>query len=96
METFIHNPNGHTPFDPLDMAIDPYSRLLYWTCDNQTAINVTRLDGTPVGLVISGKDQKPRLLALMPEKGYKLQCIIMNYNVQIILHTTTQYSYYQH
>ena len=70
VETFIHIPNGHTPFDPLDMAIDPYSRLLYWTCDNHTAINVTRLDGTPVGLVISGKDQKPRLLALMPEKGY--------------------------
>ena len=72
VETFIHNPKGHTPFDPLDMAIDPYSRLLFWTCDNQTAINVTRLDGTPVGLVISRKDQKPRLLALMPEKGYRI------------------------
>nr|BAW33243.1 low density lipoprotein receptor-related protein 6 [Hemicentrotus pulcherrimus] len=67
--TFIANPGGGAPFEPTDMAIDPYSRLLFWTCANQSTINVTRLNGSAVGVVISDKLQKPRLLALMPEKG---------------------------
>ncbi|XP_071498009.1 low-density lipoprotein receptor-related protein 6-like [Diadema antillarum] len=66
---FITNPRGPSSFEPMDMAIDPYSRLLFWTCANQSTINVTRLDGTKVGVVISDRLQKPRLLALMPEKG---------------------------
>jgi low density lipoprotein receptor-related protein 5/6 len=53
------------------MAVDPYGRLLYWTCANTNAINVTRLDnGSAVGVVVKVDGEKPRNIALHPEKGY--------------------------
>ncbi|XP_013773894.1 low-density lipoprotein receptor-related protein 6-like [Limulus polyphemus] len=56
---------------PDDIVIDPYSRLLYLSCTekNMSSINVTRLDGTPVGVLITGENQKPRALALHFTRG---------------------------
>jgi low density lipoprotein receptor-related protein 5/6 len=57
------------------MAVDPYGRLLYWTCANTNAINVTRLDnGSAVGVVVKVDGEKPRNIALHPEKGYVKYC----------------------
>ncbi|XP_069679259.1 low-density lipoprotein receptor-related protein 6 [Periplaneta americana] len=55
---------------PYDMALDPYGRVLYWTCANTNAINVTRLDnGSAVGVVVKVEGEKPRNIVLHPEKG---------------------------
>jgi len=57
---------------PYDMAIDPYTQNLYWTCELTNSINVTRLangGSTPLGpLYIGGASSFPRLLALYPRK----------------------------
>ena len=56
---------------PYDIAIDPYSRTLYWTCSMNNVVNVTRLDMTPVGVVLQAPNNfKPRSIALFPERGY--------------------------
>lgn len=58
---------------PFDLALDPISRLLFWTCADTNAINVTRLDNTstqPLGAVVRGDGLKPRLLAIHPIRGY--------------------------
>lgn len=56
---------------PYDLAIDPYTRLLYWSCAAGDTINVTRLDnGSALGVVVRGVDgEKPRNIALHPERG---------------------------
>ena len=69
---FVPYSSIHFPFD---MAVDPYARLLYWTCANTNAINVTRLDnGSAVGVVVKVNGEKPRNIALHPEKGYVKYC----------------------
>ena len=58
--------------NPYDIAIDPFGRYLYWTDDKENVINVTSLVGNKfptVGTFISGKDQKPRKLALDSVNG---------------------------
>ncbi|XP_066268020.1 low-density lipoprotein receptor-related protein 6-like isoform X1 [Branchiostoma lanceolatum] len=56
-------------FNPYDMAIDEYSRHIYWTCSQTNTINVTRIsDLTPVGAVISGG--QPRAIVVDPTRGY--------------------------
>ncbi|XP_039278794.1 low-density lipoprotein receptor-related protein 6 [Nilaparvata lugens] len=56
---------------PYDLAIDPYSHLLYWSCATSHAILVNRSDsGEAVGQVVGGVEgEKPQYLALHPEKG---------------------------
>ena len=51
--------------------MEPYSGVLFWSCADQNTINVTRFNGSQVGVVVGGPDSgdKPRLLALMPEHG---------------------------
>lgn len=57
---------GHHPFD---IAVDSLGRLLFWSCASQDVINVTRLDNSStVGVVVSKKGEKPRLLAIHPTK----------------------------
>lgn len=51
------------------MALDPYGRRLYWTDAETNVINVTRLDGTPIGVVVEGQQRHPRLITLFAEKG---------------------------
>lgn len=64
----INSPHGD-PFSPFDIAIDPYSRLLYWSDTRADVINVTRLDGRGVGVVVEGSQQKPEYIALAPKQG---------------------------
>lgn len=50
---------------PYDLALDPFSRLLVWSCARSNVINATRLDRTQLGGIIGqgGQDQ-PRALAI--------------------------------
>lgn len=63
----VSNPaSEHRPFD---IAVDPYSRVLYWTCAKKNTINITGLDGTPVGVIVEGDNIVPRYIALNPLAG---------------------------
>ncbi|XP_050692314.1 low-density lipoprotein receptor-related protein 6-like [Eriocheir sinensis] len=55
---------------PYDLALDPFSRLLLWSCARSNVINATRLDRTQLGGIIGqgGQDQ-PRALAVHPVLG---------------------------
>ena len=66
------NPPASVQFSPFDIAIDPYSRTLYWSDTRKDVINVTRLDGRGVGVVVDGPGQKPYYIALAPTKGYSI------------------------
>lgn len=55
--------------NPFDLAVDPYSRRLYWTDSVTNVINVTGLDGTPIGVVLDNEQQYPRLITLIAEEG---------------------------
>lgn len=67
MSVVVSNPlKRHQPYD---IAIDPFSRYIYWTCAENNVINVTHLNTTAVGVVVEGKDEKPRSIVLHPEKG---------------------------
>jgi hypothetical protein len=44
--------NENEAYKPYDMAIDPYSRVIYWTCANRNVINITRLDSSWLGIRI--------------------------------------------
>ncbi|XP_075213889.1 low-density lipoprotein receptor-related protein 6 [Lycorma delicatula] len=63
---------GGVHHQPYDLAVDPYSRLLYWSCAISNTVNITRLEnGSAIGMVVRGGDgEKPRNIALHPEKGY--------------------------
>ncbi|PIK48062.1 putative low-density lipoprotein receptor-related protein 6 [Apostichopus japonicus] len=56
--------------NPVDIALDPYGHRLFWTDAVTNVINVTRLDGTPIGVVVEGPQRRPRLLTLIAEKGF--------------------------
>ncbi|MBN3278517.1 LRP6 protein, partial [Polyodon spathula] len=62
-------PNQNLDMQPYDLSIDIYSRFIYWTCEATNVINVTRIDGRPVGIVIRGEQDKPRAIVVHPEKG---------------------------
>lgn len=70
LQTLVVIPNQSEMHQPFDIAIDPYSRTIYWTCTNQNVINITRLDMTAVGVVVSGENEKPRSIVLNPLNGY--------------------------
>ncbi|XP_056271674.1 low-density lipoprotein receptor-related protein 5 isoform X2 [Pseudoliparis swirei] len=53
-----------------DLSLDPYSRHIYWTCETTNTINVQRMDGHIVGVVLKDDDDKPRALVVNAEKGY--------------------------
>lgn len=52
-----------------DLSIDIYSRFIYWTSEVTNVINVTRTDGTRVGVVLRGEHDKPRAIVVNPERG---------------------------
>lgn len=54
---------------PYDLSIDVYSRFIYWTSEVTNVINVTRLDGSRVGVVLRGEHDKPRAIVVNPERG---------------------------
>lgn len=60
-QVVVASGSGH----PFDLALDPLSRLLFWTCTANDAINVTRLDnGSTLGIVVKSDGEKPRYIAL--------------------------------
>ena len=64
--------DAENSFQPADIAVDPYARTIYWTCNENNVINVTRIDilKSPIGVIMQSKgDFKPRSLAIYPEKG---------------------------
>ncbi|KAM6320831.1 low-density lipoprotein receptor-related protein 6 isoform 5-T5 [Aegotheles albertisi] len=63
-------PNQNLDMQPYDLSIDIYSRYIYWTCEATNVINVTRLDGRPIGVVLKGDQDRPRAIVVNPEKGY--------------------------
>lgn len=38
-----------------DIALEPFTKLLFWTCSVTNTINVTRLNNSSVGCVFEGK-----------------------------------------
>ncbi|CAH2276476.1 low-density lipo receptor-related 6 isoform X1 [Pelobates cultripes] len=63
-------PNQNMDMQPYDMSIDIYSRFIYWTCEVTNVINVTRLDGRAIGIVLKGEQDRPRAIIVNPERGY--------------------------
>ncbi|KAK6630230.1 hypothetical protein RUM43_015023 [Polyplax serrata] len=59
-------------FHPYDLALDPYTRLLFWSCATSDVINVTRIDSPTVRVdsILKNVSHKPRNLALHPEQGF--------------------------
>ncbi|KAG7329468.1 hypothetical protein KOW79_007642 [Hemibagrus wyckioides] len=55
---------------PHDLSVDPFSRTVYWTCENTNTINVQRMDGQIVGEVLRDDVDKPRAIVVNAEKGY--------------------------
>ncbi|KAK5896343.1 hypothetical protein CgunFtcFv8_009955 [Champsocephalus gunnari] len=53
-----------------DLSIDVFSRFIYWTSEVTNVINVTRTDGSRVGVVLRGEHDKPRAIVVNPERGY--------------------------
>ncbi|XP_051886578.1 low-density lipoprotein receptor-related protein 6 isoform X2 [Pristis pectinata] len=63
-------PNQNIDMQAYDLSIDIYSRYIYWTCEATNVINVTRLDGKPIGVVLDGEQDRPRAIIVNPERGY--------------------------
>ncbi|XP_075422854.1 low-density lipoprotein receptor-related protein 5 isoform X1 [Ascaphus truei] len=55
---------------PHDLSIDIYSHTLYWTCEATNNINVNRLNGDAIGIVLRGEHDKPRAIVVNAERGY--------------------------
>ena len=58
---------------PYDLAVEPYSRVLFWSCSRFNAINATRIDNQlSIGILVGGpsSSDKPRNLAVHPLKGW--------------------------
>ncbi|KAM6074172.1 low-density lipoprotein receptor-related protein 5 isoform 4-T4 [Chlamydotis macqueenii] len=55
---------------PHDLSIDIYSHTLYWTCEATNSINVHRLNGESIGMVLRGDHDKPRAIVVNAERGY--------------------------
>lgn len=54
---------------PHDLSIDIYSRTLFWTCEATNTINVHRLNGDAMGVVLRGDRDKPRAIVVNAERG---------------------------
>ncbi|KFM78305.1 Low-density lipoprotein receptor-related protein 6, partial [Stegodyphus mimosarum] len=62
-------PNPNDNIHPYDIAVDLFSRVVFWSCSQHNTINVTTMKGSAVGTVIGDEDDRPRYLALHPSKG---------------------------
>ncbi|XKL62898.1 hypothetical protein PGB90_002731 [Kerria lacca] len=53
-----------------DMVLEPYSKLIFWSCSWTDSINITRVNGSNIGSIFTATNgEKPRNLALHPERG---------------------------
>ena len=64
------SPNQNSDRQPHDLSIDIYSRTLFWTCEATNTINVHRLNGDAMGVVLRGDRDKPRAIVVNAERGY--------------------------
>ncbi|XP_029697135.1 low-density lipoprotein receptor-related protein 5 isoform X2 [Takifugu rubripes] len=53
-----------------DLSLDPYSRHIYWTCETTNTINIQKMSGQHVGVVLKDDANKPRAIVVSAEKGY--------------------------
>jgi low density lipoprotein receptor-related protein 5/6 len=60
---------GSADVHPFDLAIEPFSGLMFWTCSMNNSINVTRLNGSSVGIVVRVENEKPRHIAIHARRG---------------------------
>lgn len=54
---------------PHDLSVDVYSRTLFWTCEATDTVNVHRLNGEAMGVVLRGDRDKPRAIVVNAERG---------------------------
>ena len=61
----VHASSLHQTIQPVDLVVDPYARLLFWTCNQSNSINVTRIIAKPIsmGAVHHSHADQPRHLA---------------------------------
>lgn len=52
-----------------DLSLDCYSRHIYWTCETTNTINVQKMSGQSVGVVLKDDANKPRAIVLSADKG---------------------------
>ncbi|XP_034272652.1 low-density lipoprotein receptor-related protein 5 [Pantherophis guttatus] len=66
----IRNQSQNPEKQPHDLSIDIFSHTLYWTCEATNTINVHRLNGEQIGVVLRGDHDKPRAIVVNAERGY--------------------------
>lgn len=54
---------------PLDIALDPYGKQLYWTDDISRSIKVTSLTSGVIGTLVNDEESTPKSIALDPKRG---------------------------
>ncbi|XP_062917915.1 low-density lipoprotein receptor-related protein 5-like isoform X1 [Mobula hypostoma] len=64
------NQSQNPDIQPHDLSLDIYSRTVYWTCETSNTVNVNRLDGKPIGIVLRGEHDRPRAIVVNAERGY--------------------------
>lgn len=52
-----------------DLSLDPFSRHVYWTCEATNTINVQKMSGQQVGVVLKDDANKPRAIVVSGERG---------------------------
>lgn len=52
-----------------DLSLDSYSRHIYWTCEATNTINIQKMSGQHVGVVLKDDANKPRAIVVSAEKG---------------------------
>lgn len=52
-----------------DLSLDPYSRHVYWTCESTNTINIQKMSGQHVGVVLKDDASKPRAIVVSGERG---------------------------
>jgi DNA-binding beta-propeller fold protein YncE len=69
MESVATSSHKETLTTPLDIALDPYGKQLYWTDDVSRNIKVTSLTSDEVGTLVSSENGEPKSIALDPKRG---------------------------
>ncbi|KRX57417.1 Low-density lipoprotein receptor-related protein 6 [Trichinella sp. T9] len=61
---------------PYDIAFDPYSQTMFWSCEQTNTLNATRIfnsnDIRPLGGIVASPEYSPRAVSLFPKKRYLL------------------------
>ncbi|KAK7073342.1 Low-density lipoprotein receptor-related protein 6 [Halocaridina rubra] len=67
-QVFVSNPSEK--IYPYSIAVEPFTRVILWSCAMNNVINVTKLDGRQVGSIIGHEEEdQPRALAVHSVMG---------------------------